>query len=664
MIFTRLFLGILAMVVGMMATATYLINNQAESMLHEKARQQLHEAANSTMQEAKTRVQSIVTALQSFASTYKNSEVTNSEIFGIFTDLAAANPTISELQLATPDGRYLTFPGSPIDEYDPRTTEWYAQALSLQDQPAYVSEVFQFSSTEFPKIAVSLPLYDEDGASAGVVVAFVSVPKLSAFIEQIKIGETGYAMIVDKHGALVAHPNQTYALQRPSLREHPAVQEVIAGHSGLDLLSWEGKEHFASYVYDPWLKWGMIVMQDVAEVEREKDLLQITILTVSLIGLSALAALLYGYIRKIIRPVKEVQEKMAAFSQGDLFQTMHVQSNDELRQLADSFNSMSRQISSIIGKIQHVIDDVKHVALHVGKGSLHAHEMQTQIAVSSEHLSREMEHQQEQIGDILSHVDQITQEMVQITSLIQDAVARNQESRQQTALSAESIHLLTGKMAAISADMRASLRAVSAMKENMNDIQEILQMIADISKQTRLLSLNARIEASRAGQAGLGFAVVAEEINALSERTAAATSRIQNVIADGEQRMEHVSACMTATDQATAKAIETLQQTTDVFSQTIRISDEITGQFAEIGTLSLSIQRHSKWIQERADILSTSAAEVMQGMQQAVSSNQESLVLSEQFRQDSLHLARIVEDLEQEVRFFQTAENPASAHPA
>ena len=644
------------MVVGMMATATFFISNQAESMLHEQASQQLHEAANSTLLEARSGVDSIVTALHTFASSYKNSELTNSEIFGIFTDLATSNPTISELQLATPDGRYLTFPSSPIDEYDPRTTDWYIQALSLDNQAAYVSQVFQYSSTEFPKIAVSLPVYDEDGNSAGVVVAFVSVPKLSEFIKQIKIGETGYAMIVDQNGTLLAHPDQNYALQRPSLQDNPAVQEVIAGHSGLNRLSLNGTDQFASYVYEPWLKWGIIVMQDVAEVEREKQTLQITILTVSLLGVAALAALLYGYIRRIIKPVKEVQEKMTAFSNGDLTQTMHVNSNDELKQLADCFNSMSRQIGSIIVKIQHVIVDVKEVALHVGNGSRHSHEIQTEVAAASERLSREIDHQQEQIGEILSHVDQITQEIVQITKLIQEAVARNQESQQQLALSSDSIQQLTGDMSRISADMRASLQAVAAMKENMNDITDILAMISEISRQTRLLSLNARIEASRAGQAGLGFAVVADEISVLSERTAEATSRIQHVLSMGEQRMDHVSACMTATDQATTSAVETLNRSTEVFSQTIQISEEISGQFAEIGQLSSSIQQHSQWIQEKADSLSSSAAEVMQGMQQAVASNQENLVLSEQFRSDSQRLSDIVEDLEQEVRFFHTAQ--------
>lgn len=655
LIFTRLFLGILAMVVGMMATATFFINNQAEAMLHEQARQHLHEAASSTLQEARGGVDSIATSLQTFAATYKNSNLSNSEIFSIFTDLATANPTISELQVAYPNGRYLTFPGSPTDEYDPRTTDWYTQALSLGDHPAYVSEVFQYSSTEFPKIAVSLPLYNEDGASAGVVVAFVSVPKLSEFIQQIRIGETGYAMIIDQNGTLVAHPDQSYALQRPSLHDNPAVQEMMTGQTGLTRMAWDGVDQFASYVYDPWLQWGIVVLQNVAEVEQEKQKLQITILTVSLLGVAALAALLYGYIRKIIKPVKEVQEKMTAFSKGDLTQTMHVQSNDELRQLADSFNSMSRQIGSIIDKIQHVMADVKQVALHVGDGSRHSHEIQTEVATASEHLSREIDNQQEQIREIISHVDQITQEIMEIGKRIATAMTRNQESQKQIALSSDSIQQLTEDMGQISEDMQASLGAVSAMKENMNDIRDILGMISEISRQTRLLSLNARIEASRAGQAGLGFAVVADEISVLSERTAAATERIQQVISWGEKRMDHVSETMTATDQATSNAIETLNHSMQVFSQTIQISEEITGQFAEIGQLSHSIQQHSEWIQQRADNLAASADEVMKGMQQTVASNQESLALSEQFRNDAHNLRVIVEDLEQEVRFFQTA---------
>lgn len=659
-IFTRLFFGILAMVVGMMVTAGFFIGNQSDAMLHEKSRQQLSQAAHSTLAEASNRVHSIVVTLQSFASTYKNSKVSNSQVFGIFTDLAAQHPTISELQLATADGKYVTFPSSPIDAYDPRESEWYSQALALSQQPAYVSDVFQFSETEFPKIAVSVPLFTEDGDTAGVVVAFVSVPKLSEFIGTIKIGQTGYAMIVDQKGTLVAHPDKNYALQRPSLDQLPVVQEVMAEKSGIDLLTLDQADYLAAYQYEPWLRWGIIVTQGVSEVEREVELLQLTILTVSLIGLAALAVLLFGFVRKIVNPIKEVQQKMTAFSNGNLSLSMQVQTNDELRQLADSFNRMTGQIGSIISKIQHVISDVKQVAKHVEAGSRRSHDVQSEVVHVTEQLSHEMDEQQTQITEIHTHVNGITQEMNRITSLVQTAVGQNLESRQQTSSASDSIQQLQDEMVKISEDMRTSLLAVSAMKESMLDISDISGMILDISKRTKLLSLNARIEASRAGQAGLGFGVVADEIGLLSAQTETATSRIQQVIAEGEKRMEHVSHCMQTTDTATLEAIQTLQQATETFTNTVQISDTLTGQFQAIDQLSTHIHQHSQLILERVDALSASALEVIGGMQQAVASNQESLMYSQQFLHDSGKLTFIVEDLEQEIRFFQTTKTPSA----
>ncbi|MFP3381514.1 PDC sensor domain-containing protein, partial [Bacillus sp. SIMBA_069] len=79
----------------------------------------------------------------------------------IFSEIVTSNPTISELQVATNDGRFVTFPGSPLDnEYDPRKTDWYKGAFDKQT--TYVSDVFQFSQTEFPKIAISIALRNED----------------------------------------------------------------------------------------------------------------------------------------------------------------------------------------------------------------------------------------------------------------------------------------------------------------------------------------------------------------------------------------------------------------------------------------------------------------------------------------------------------------------
>lgn len=658
-IFTRLFFGILTMVVSMMAIAAFFISYQSESTLNEKTKQQLHDASSAALQEVNSRVQSIITALASYASTYKNSKVTNSQSFGIFTDMVNNNPTISEIQVVTADGRYLTFPGSPLDSsYDPRTADWYKGAW---DKPnAFVSDVFQFSATEFPKIAVSMALRNEVEEPVGVVVAFVSVPKLSESIGQIKLGQTGYAMIVDQQGKLLAHPDKAYALQRPLLTELPVVANVIAGNSGFESFHINGMDAFAAYKFDPALKWGMIVVQSVSEVKQEVRRLQLTILAVSLVGLGSLALLLYLYVRKIIKPVKEVQQKMTAFSEGDLFQTMHVQTNDEIRQLADSFNRMSGQIRTIIGKIQHVIADVKQVAEHVGKGSRHSHAMQTEVVSVTERLAQEMDKQQVQIDDIHTTMAGITEEMSRIAQSMETAVQQNVKSREQSAKAATSIDLLKENMQKISADMKASLQAMGSMRESMDDIREILDWISSISQRTKLLSFNARIEASRAGQAGLGFGIVADEIRLLSEQTEEATARIQQVIASGENRMDRVAACLETTDHATVNGISTLHQATDIFQQTFAISEALTAQFETIRHLAESIASQSQIISRRVDSLADSAQEVVSGTQQAVAANQESLSLSEQFLHDSERLTGIVEDLEQEIRFFRTVEKPSA----
>ncbi|GEC93670.1 MULTISPECIES: methyl-accepting chemotaxis protein [Brevibacillus] len=660
-IFTRLFAGIMGMVVCIMAIAAFFISYQSQATLNEKTKQQLHDASGAALQNVHSRVYDIVTALQSFASTYKNSTVTNSQIFGIFTDMTINNPTISELQIVTTDGRYLTFPGSPLDSsYDPRKTDWYEGALNQTQHAAFVSDVFQFSETEFPKIAVSLPLRNEEEESVGVVVAFVSVPKLSESIGQIKLGETGYAMIVDHQGKLVAHPDQSYALQRPLLTELPVVQNVIAGQSGYEPSKINGIDSFAAYQFDPSLKWGVIVVQSVSEVKQEVRRLQLTILAVSLVGLVALALLLYVYVRRIINPIKEAQQKMTAFSEGDLLQTMQVQSNDEIRQLADSFNRMSEQIRTIIGKIQYVISDVKQVADHVGKGSRHSHAMQTEVVSVTERLAQEMDNQQEQIEEINLTMNEITQEMSRITSSMEEAILQSQESREQNAMAAASMNTLKQNMHSISEDMKASIQAMSSMRESMGDINEMLGLISAISKRTKLLSFNARIEASRAGQAGIGFSVVADEIRLLSDQTEEASARIQQVIASGEERMEHVAACLETTDHATVNGIQTLHQAASIFNNTVQLSEALTAQFETIRALTGTISAQSQVISQRVDNLSASAQQVVSGTQQAVAANQESLSLSEQFLDDSLRLTEIVEDLEQTIKFFRAGETTLS----
>ncbi|MGD8192641.1 methyl-accepting chemotaxis protein [Brevibacillus ginsengisoli] len=658
-ILLRLFFGISSIVLVMMIIMAASIGYEAKTIVDQKTQNLLAQATTSSIQAVNSRLDSILSSLNTYTMIAKHNTITNGQAFDIFTDIVNQNKDISEIQYATIDGKYITYPGSPTDSnYDPRNTDWYKGAI--ESKGAYISDVFRFSQTEFPKIAISIPVYTEDEQIKGVVVSFVSVSKLSEFIKSIHIGETGYVFVVDQKGNLIAHPNQQYVLSNPSLKDLNIVRDVIAGHSGIGQMEQQNTSYTSAYDFNPKLRWGFLVAQADSEAKKDIYKLQSVTLVVSVLSLVLLSTVLWLYVRKMVVPIKEVQQKIEKFSEGDLTQTICVQTQDEIQHLAESFNGMSQKLSHIITRISCVINNVKSIAQNVSTSSQITFATQMNVVSMTDHLASEIEVQREQMNQIRTTVDEITNEISTIKENIDEASRLGDEAQNQTLQATEAVNHLQKDMGRIVDDMQSSHLAFADLNQSIQAVTLILSTIITISKRTKLLSLNARIEASRAGQHGLGFGVVADEIRALSEQTELATSEIEQVLNQVQDKLQTVATRLTQTDKASVEGIETLDSTIDIFSKIVNRTQELRQRLQVIEQFSQSINTQSLVIKEDVGNLYNSYENVFTGFQQAVASTQESATISQQFSDDSKELIELVEGLESEISYFQLRdENPA-----
>ncbi|GAA4724955.1 methyl-accepting chemotaxis protein [Brevibacillus fulvus] len=647
----KLFAGICFIVLIIMSSSAVSIGHQAQLVLSQNAKEQLVTAAESSVKEVRLRVQSIISSLETFAAVYKTNSVSNSDVFDAFEEMASKNKDISELQIASTSGKFFSFPGSPTDDsYDPRQTDWYKGAIAQKG--VFISDVFRYSETEFPKVAISLPINDASGQVAQVLVAFVSIPSLSEFVEQMRIGATGYVCIVDQSGRVVAHPDKKFALQRPAYENRNLIKELLANKTGFSHTTLQGNAILAAYVYDPVLRWGVIVSQNEAEVQTEVDRLQHIILLVFIIGLIVLAAVLYFFVRAITRPLKEVQQKLERFSEGDLSQAISVKTNDEMKILADSFNRMSGKLREIIRDISQVSLDVKAIAAKVAEESQHSWQSQIQISAVIATWVSEMEKQKEEIEQIGRTTEQITDEIAIIHSHIAEAGGDHEQVLRQSSQVNMAFTELTNSMAEISQDMKASQMAIGDLHLSIIEAGGILSSILEISKKTKLLSLNARIEASRAGHLGLGFGVVADEIRNLSEQTEAAAQQIERVLMLIQNNMNIVADRMTQTEKATVAGGEILSLTTSQFRQIVQTSEGLYHRFQQIQQLSSAIHKQSHLIENGVGLLAASHQTIIAGSQEAAASAEESAAIAQQFTEDADQLTQLVDGLQSEIAYF------------
>jgi len=244
------------------------------------------------------------------------------------------------------------------------------------------------------------------------------------------------------------------------------------------------------------------------------------------VAVSLLALLLIGYLSagayfSVITSVRRLREGSGRLAAGDLTARIELDTRDELRQVAASFNEMAAAMRGLIGSIRdnsdHVADSAR--SLVTASGQIHVATQCQSDAASS----------------MAAAVEQMTVGIEHIARNAGEADSLAHRSGELSRQGGEIVAAVVEEIRQIAASVSESAHTVAELGERSGQISAIVQVIGDIAAQTNLLALNAAIEAARAGEQGRGFAVVADEVRKLAERTAQSTREIGEMVAAIQQ---------------------------------------------------------------------------------------------------------------------------------
>jgi methyl-accepting chemotaxis protein len=331
----------------------------------------------------------------------------------------------------------------------------------------------------------------------------------------------------------------------------------------------------------------------------------------AIIFVMLLRAMFNRPIHALIARIRDIAE-----GEGDLTQRVQVAGKDEIGQLGSWFNRF-------VEKIHDTIVDVDRASSEVAAAA-------TEIAASAEEMAHGMDNQNMQVAQISSAIEEMSASVGEVASKSSDAVKSAEVSGQAATTGGEVVTQTITGMNAINAAVSEGAASVTALGEKSQEIGEIIATINDIADQTNLLALNAAIEAARAGEHGRGFAVVADEVRKLADRTTKATDEIASSITAIQADTGDAVSRMNGGTEEVAKGVELAGKAGDSLETIVTSAREVAEMIQAIAAATEEQGAAAGEISQNAESISAVTREAAEGANQAA---QAAVQLSEKAEQ-------------------------------
>lgn len=564
-------------------------------------------------------------------------------------DQMKANPAFAYVYMGFEDGGYTQDGSDTLDNsYDPRRRPWYKEGKNSAKESSLLSA---YMTTEgFPNIGYVTKIKDKGGQFIGVSAVDISLGDLTKIINNLKIGETGFVVLIQGDGTILADPKTPdNNFKKVDDLDNPALE--AAYHSKEDWIGsveFKGAKFAADIYRSPETGWSLIAFIPHKEIYAASQEAVVTMMIIA-----AVAALIFGAFgavlvnSRLVRPIHAMGEFARQIAAGNYkAEPEAVSYRAELRELLEHLQSMTIELVKTISLADEKTREAEEKTLQAEDALVEAEEatrraetakrdgmMQaagqleeiverissssTQLSANVEESRRGSEMQRERAAENATAMEEMNATVLEVAANASKSSEEAERAKTEADRGSEIVSRVVTAVGNLKSESEKLGSEMGLLGEKAESISSVMGVITDIADQTNLLALNAAIEAARAGEAGRGFAVVADEVRKLAEKTVSATSEVGDAIGSIQQSSRNSINTMTETAEMVDSTTTLVNEAGEALTSILEIIELVAEQVRSIATAAEEQSAASEEINMSTSEINRIADENFNSMEQS-----------------------------------------------